>query len=58
MCTRLSIKTGIDGIRGTISALGREIAIDSPMLGDFYLRNILGASARVGGLGHRRVGGG
>ncbi len=41
----LNIKTGIDGIHGTISALGREIAIDSPMLGEFYLRNILGASA-------------
>jgi UDP-N-acetylmuramoyl-L-alanyl-D-glutamate--2,6-diaminopimelate ligase len=41
----LEIKTGIDGIHGTISALGREIAIDSPMLGEFYLRNILGASA-------------
>jgi UDP-N-acetylmuramoyl-L-alanyl-D-glutamate--2,6-diaminopimelate ligase len=41
----LNVKTGIDGIHGTISALGREIAIDSPMLGEFYLRNILGASA-------------
>jgi UDP-N-acetylmuramoyl-L-alanyl-D-glutamate--2,6-diaminopimelate ligase len=41
----LEIKTGIDGIHGTISVLGREIVIDSPMLGDFYLRNILGASA-------------
>ena len=39
------IETGIDGIHGTISVLGREIAIDSPMLGEFYLRNILGASA-------------
>ena len=41
----LKIETGIDGIHGTISVLGREIAIDSPMLGEFYLRNILGASA-------------
>ena len=41
----IEIKTGIDGIHGTISALGREIVIDSSMLGDFYLRNILGACA-------------
>jgi UDP-N-acetylmuramoyl-L-alanyl-D-glutamate--2,6-diaminopimelate ligase len=41
----LEVKTGIDGIHGTISALGREIEIDSPMLGDFYLRNILGSAA-------------
>ncbi|HLX37020.1 MAG TPA: UDP-N-acetylmuramoyl-L-alanyl-D-glutamate--2,6-diaminopimelate ligase, partial [Candidatus Binataceae bacterium] len=41
----LRVETGINGIRGTISALGREVAIDSPMLGEFYLRNILGASA-------------
>jgi UDP-N-acetylmuramoyl-L-alanyl-D-glutamate--2,6-diaminopimelate ligase len=39
------IETGIDGIHGTISVLGREIVIDSPLLGEFYLRNILGASA-------------
>jgi UDP-N-acetylmuramoyl-L-alanyl-D-glutamate--2,6-diaminopimelate ligase len=41
----ISIKTGIDGIHGTISVLGRAIDIDSPLLGEFYLRNILGASA-------------
>jgi UDP-N-acetylmuramoyl-L-alanyl-D-glutamate--2,6-diaminopimelate ligase len=41
----LRIETGINGIHGTISALGREIEIDSPLLGEFYLRNILGASA-------------
>jgi UDP-N-acetylmuramoyl-L-alanyl-D-glutamate--2,6-diaminopimelate ligase len=41
----LHIETGIDGIHGTISVLGREIGIDSPLLGEFYLRNILGASA-------------
>jgi len=41
----IRVETGINGIRGTISAMGREIAIDSPMLGEFYLRNILGASA-------------
>ena len=41
----LRIETGINGIHGTISVLGREIDIDSPLLGEFYLRNILGASA-------------
>ncbi len=41
----LRVDTGIDGIHGTISVLGHEIAIDSPLLGEFYLRNILGASA-------------
>ena len=41
----LRVETGINGIHGTISVLGREIAIDSPLLGEFYLRNILGASA-------------
>jgi UDP-N-acetylmuramoyl-L-alanyl-D-glutamate--2,6-diaminopimelate ligase len=41
----LRIETGIEGIHGTISVLGREIEIDSPLLGEFYLRNILGASA-------------
>ncbi len=41
----LKIETGINGIHGSISVLGNEIAIDSPLLGEFYLRNILGASA-------------
>jgi UDP-N-acetylmuramoyl-L-alanyl-D-glutamate--2,6-diaminopimelate ligase len=41
----IRIETGINGIHGTISALGREIVVDSPLLGEFYLRNILGASA-------------
>jgi UDP-N-acetylmuramoyl-L-alanyl-D-glutamate--2,6-diaminopimelate ligase len=41
----LRVETGISGIHGTISAMGREIEIHSPMLGEFYLRNILGASA-------------
>jgi len=41
----IRIETGINGIHGTISVLGREIEIDSPLLGEFYLRNILGASA-------------
>ena len=39
------IETGINGIHGAISVLGRQIDIDSPLLGEFYLRNILGASA-------------
>ena len=41
----LRVETGIGGIHGTIDVLGREIVIDSPLLGEFYLRNILGASA-------------
>ena len=41
----IHIETGINGIHGKVSVLGREIAIDSPLLGEFYLRNILGASA-------------
>jgi UDP-N-acetylmuramoyl-L-alanyl-D-glutamate--2,6-diaminopimelate ligase len=41
----LRVETGIDGIHGTISVLGKTIEIDSPLLGEFYLRNILGASA-------------
>jgi len=41
----IRVETGINGIRGTIRAMGREIDIESSMLGDFYLRNILGASA-------------
>jgi UDP-N-acetylmuramoyl-L-alanyl-D-glutamate--2,6-diaminopimelate ligase len=39
------VETGVAGIRGVISALGREIEIDSPLLGEIYLLNILGASA-------------
>ncbi len=41
----IHIATGINGIHGKVSVLGREIAIDSPLLGEFYLRNILGACA-------------
>ena len=37
--------TGIDGIRATISALGGRIEIDSPLLGEINLLNILGAAA-------------
>jgi UDP-N-acetylmuramoyl-L-alanyl-D-glutamate--2,6-diaminopimelate ligase len=41
----LRVETGISGIHGVISVLGQAIEIDSPLLGEFYLRNILGASA-------------
>jgi len=41
----VKVETGVSGIRGVISALGREIEIDSPLLGEIYLLNILGASA-------------
>ena len=41
----IKIETGINGIHGTVSVLGQTIEIDSPLLGEFYLRNILGASA-------------
>ena len=36
---------GIEGIRATISAAGRTFEIESPMIGDINLLNILGASA-------------
>jgi UDP-N-acetylmuramoyl-L-alanyl-D-glutamate--2,6-diaminopimelate ligase len=36
---------GIDGLHATISAAGRTFEIESPMLGDINLLNILGASA-------------
>jgi UDP-N-acetylmuramoyl-L-alanyl-D-glutamate--2,6-diaminopimelate ligase len=36
---------GIDGIRATISAQGKEIEINSPLLGEINLLNILGAVA-------------
>lgn len=41
----LRVETGISGIRGTISAMGREIEVVSPLLGEINLLNILGASA-------------
>ena len=40
-----SFSAGIDGLRATISAAGRAFEIESPMLGDINLLNILGASA-------------
>jgi len=38
-------KFGADGIHATIDARGQRFEIDSPMLGEINLRNILGASA-------------
>jgi UDP-N-acetylmuramoyl-L-alanyl-D-glutamate--2,6-diaminopimelate ligase len=40
-----SFSASIDGIRATISAAGRTFEIESPMIGDINLLNILGASA-------------
>jgi UDP-N-acetylmuramoyl-L-alanyl-D-glutamate--2,6-diaminopimelate ligase len=40
-----SFRAGIDGLRATISAAGRTFEIESPMIGDINLLNILGASA-------------
>ena len=37
--------TGIDGIHAKVSALGKEFEIDSPLLGEINLLNILGAVA-------------
>ncbi len=42
---------GIDGIRARISAMGREVEISSPLLGEINLLNILGASALSVALG-------
>ncbi len=36
---------GLDGLRATISAAGHTFEVESPMLGDINLLNILGASA-------------
>src|SRR6202041_1468409 len=41
----VAFSAGIDGIRATISAAGRTFEIESPMIGDINLLNILGASA-------------
>jgi UDP-N-acetylmuramoyl-L-alanyl-D-glutamate--2,6-diaminopimelate ligase len=40
-----SFSASIDGIRATISAAGRTFEIESPLIGDINLLNILGASA-------------
>ena len=41
------------GIRATVSVLGKKIKIESPLLGEINLLNILGASGSVGGPGYR-----
>jgi UDP-N-acetylmuramoyl-L-alanyl-D-glutamate--2,6-diaminopimelate ligase len=41
----LSFTTGIGGIRATISARGKVIEINSPLLGEINLLNIMGAAA-------------
>ncbi len=43
--------TGIDGIRATISALGKELEIDSLLIGEINLLNILAAAAVSAALG-------
>jgi UDP-N-acetylmuramoyl-L-alanyl-D-glutamate--2,6-diaminopimelate ligase len=40
-----SFSAGVDGLRATISAAGRSFEIESPMIGDINLLNILAASA-------------
>ena len=40
-----SFSAGINGLRATISAAGHTFEIESPMIGDINLLNILGASA-------------
>ena len=41
------------GIRATVSVLGKKVEIESPLLGEINLLNILGASGSVGGPGCR-----
>jgi UDP-N-acetylmuramoyl-L-alanyl-D-glutamate--2,6-diaminopimelate ligase len=40
-----SYSAGLDGIRATISVLGKKVEIHSPLIGEINLLNILGASA-------------
>jgi UDP-N-acetylmuramoyl-L-alanyl-D-glutamate--2,6-diaminopimelate ligase len=47
----LGFTTGMDGIRATIRALGRTIEIESSLIGEINLLNILGASALSVALG-------
>ncbi len=54
----VSFSAGIDGIRATISAQGKEIEISSPLLGEINLLEYSGCGGRVGGPGHRDGGGG
>ncbi len=42
---------GLNGIRATLSVLGKKIEITSPLVGEFNLLNILGASALSVALG-------
>jgi UDP-N-acetylmuramoyl-L-alanyl-D-glutamate--2,6-diaminopimelate ligase len=46
-----SYSAGLDGIRATISVLGKKIEILSPLIGEINLLNILGASALSVALG-------
>lgn len=43
--------SGLDGLRATIRVLGRTIEIESPLLGEINLLNILGAAAVSAALG-------
>ncbi|MFZ0888108.1 MAG: UDP-N-acetylmuramoyl-L-alanyl-D-glutamate--2,6-diaminopimelate ligase [Candidatus Binataceae bacterium] len=47
----VGFETGPDGIRARLSALGREIEISSPLLGEINLLNILGAVSVSAALG-------
>jgi len=46
-----SYSAGLDGIRATISVLGKKIEITSPLVGEINLLNVLGASALSVALG-------
>jgi len=46
-----SFEADLNGIRATLSVLGKKIKIDSPLVGEINLLNILGASALSAALG-------
>jgi UDP-N-acetylmuramoyl-L-alanyl-D-glutamate--2,6-diaminopimelate ligase len=46
-----SFEADLSGIRATLSILGKKIKIDSPLIGEINLLNILGASALSAALG-------
>ncbi len=46
-----SFTADLNGIRATLSVLGKKIEIDSPLIGEINLLNILGASALSAALG-------
>jgi UDP-N-acetylmuramoyl-L-alanyl-D-glutamate--2,6-diaminopimelate ligase len=46
-----SFTAELSGIRATLSVLGRKIEIESPLVGEINLRNILGAAALSAALG-------